>query len=99
VNDANALESATSELIKNLEKTNPGLRVSRSAERVKLNGEAGLSTYLSNESPVGGQESDWLVTVLRPQGLVSFLCVAPRDAFSDYEKTFNSMLDSVRLAK
>jgi beta-barrel assembly-enhancing protease len=99
VNDANALESATSELIKNLEKTNPGLRVSRGAERVKLNGEAGLSTYLSNESPVGGQESDWLVTVLRPQGLVSFLCVAPSDAFPDYEKVFTAMLDSVRLAR
>ena len=66
-------------------------------ERVKLNGEAGLSTYLSNESPVGGQETDWLVTVLRPQGLVSFLCVAPKDAFPEYEKTFTAMLDSVRL--
>src|SRR5256885_312925 len=95
--DANALENATSELIKNLEKTNPGLRVSRGAERVKLNGEAGLSTYLGNESPVGGQETDWLVTVLRPQGLVSFLCVAPKDAFPEYEKAFTAMLDSVRL--
>ena len=99
LNEENALETATSELIQNLQKMNPGLRVSRSAEYVKLNGEAGLSTYLTNESPVGGQETDWLVTVLRPQGLVSFLCVAPQNAFPDYEKTFTAMLDSVRLAR
>jgi beta-barrel assembly-enhancing protease len=99
LNEENALETATSELIQNLQKMNPGLRVSRSAEYVKLNGEAGLSTYLTNESPVGGQEIDWLVTVLRPQGLVSFLCVAPQNAFPDYEKTFTAMLDSVRLAR
>ena len=98
-NDANALENATSQLIQNLEKTNPGLRVSRNPGRVKLNGEAGLSTYLSNESPAGGEEVDWLVTVLRPQGLVSFLCVAPKTAFPEYEKSFKAMLDSVRLAR
>jgi len=98
-NDPNALESVTQQFIQDLQKTNPGLRVARNSGRVKLNGEPGLSTYLTNDSPAGGPETDWLITVLQPQGLVGFLCVAPQAAFSNYEKTFTSMLDTVRLAK
>jgi Zn-dependent protease with chaperone function len=98
-NDPNALENVTQKFIQDLQKTNAGLRVVRNSGRVKLNGELGLSTYLTNDSPTGGQETDWLITVLRPQGLVSFLCVAPQSAFADYEKAFTAMLDTVRLAK
>jgi Zn-dependent protease with chaperone function len=94
-----ALENATQALIQELAKTNPGLKVTREPERVQLNGQPGLSTYLSNDSPAGGQETDWLVTVLQPQGLVSFLCVAPKAAYTEYEKTFAAILDSVRLSK
>jgi hypothetical protein len=54
---------------------------------------------LSNDSPGGGQEMDWLLTVLQPEGLVSFLCVAPKAAYPEYERTFTAVLDSVRLAK
>ena len=96
-NDLGALDNATQSLIQNLAKTNPGLRVARDSGRVKLNGQPGLSTYLSNDSPAGGAEADWLITVLEPQGLVAFLCVAPNSAFGDYEKTFTAILDGVRL--
>ncbi len=71
-----ALENATRALIRELAKTNPGLKIAREPARVDLNGQPGLSTYLSNESSTGTEETDWLVTVLQPQGLVSFLCVA-----------------------
>lgn len=98
-NDPNALENVTQQFIQDLQKANPGLRIARNSGRVKLNGEPGLSTYLTNDSPAGGQETDWLITVLQPQGLMAFLCVAPQAAFSNYEKTFTSMFDSVRLAK
>ncbi len=94
-----ALENATRSLIQELSKTNPGLQVTRDPARVQLNGQPGLSTYLSNDSPAGGQETDWLVTVLQPQGLVSFLCVTPKATYPEYEKTFTAILDSVRLAK
>jgi hypothetical protein len=93
----NALENATQALIQELAKTNPGLKVARGPERVQLNGQPALSTYLSNESPTGGEEVDWLVTVLQPQGLVSFMCVAPKSEYQEYEKTFKAVLDSVRL--
>lgn len=92
-----ALENATQALIRELAKTNPGLKVAREPARIELNGQRGLSTYLSNESPTGTGETDWLVTVLQPQGLVSFLGVAPSAAYPEYEKTFTAVLDSVRL--
>jgi Zn-dependent protease with chaperone function len=94
-----ALENATQALIQDLAKTNSALRVARDSARVQLNGQPGLSTYLSNDSPVGGPETDWLVTVLRPQGLVSFLCVTPKAAYPEYERTFTAILDSVRFAE
>ncbi len=97
--DSNGLANATQRLIEDLRKTNPGLKVVQHASSVRLNGQAGLSTYLSNDSPVGGQETDWLITVMQPQGLMSFLCVAPQAKYSDYDKTFSAILDTVRLPK
>jgi Zn-dependent protease with chaperone function len=98
-NDSNALANATERLIEDLRKTNPNLKVVQRASSVRLNGQPGLSTYLSNDSPVGGQETDWLITVAQPKGLMSFLCVAPQAKYSDYDKTFSAILDTVRLAK
>ena len=98
-NDSAALANATEQLILRLRKANPNLRVTQRSAPVRLNGQPGLSTYLSNDSPVGGQETDWLITVMQPQGLLSFLCVAPQNAYSDYDKTFSAILDTVRLAK
>jgi hypothetical protein len=96
-NDANALAKATQQLIQSLQKSNPNLRVTQPSGPVRLNGQHGLSTYLSNDSPIGGQETDWLVTVMQPSGLLSFLCVAPQGAYSDYDRTFSAILDTVRL--
>lgn len=97
--DAKALEKATRELIGTLEKGNPKMKIARQPGHVRLNGQPGLSTYLSNESPVGGEETDWLITVIRPEGLVSFVCVAPQKDYENYDKIFGAILDSVRLAK
>ena len=98
-NDSGALDTATRSLIQSLAKTNPGLRLARDPSHAKLNGRPALSTYLSNDSPAGGAETDWLITTLQPQGLVSFLCVAPKNAFPEYEKTFTAILDSVRFTQ
>jgi Zn-dependent protease with chaperone function len=91
-----ALENATQKLIDTLEQANPSMKVVHQAAHLRLNGQPGLSTYLSNDSLAGGQETDWVVTVLRPQGLVYFVCVAPQSAYDNYDKTFSSILDSVR---
>ena len=97
--DSAALANATEQLVLSLRKANPNLRVTQRSAPVRLNGQPGLSTYLSNDSPVGGQETDWLITVMQPQGLLSFLCVAPQNAYNDYDKTFSAILDTVRLTK
>lgn len=98
VNDENALNSATNQVIQDLQKSNPGMKIVRQGEHLRLNGQPGLSTFLSNASPAGGQETDWIVTVLRPEGLVYFVCVAPQSVYDNYDKTFSSILDSVRFA-
>jgi len=98
-NAADALEAATQQFFAELQKTNPNMRVAQQSARVHLNGQAGLSTYFSNDSPVGGLETDWVVTVLRPGGLLSFVCVAPQSAYNKYEKAFSAIFDSVRFAK
>jgi Zn-dependent protease with chaperone function len=98
-NGADALENATQRLIASLQKGNPNMRVARGPGHVRLNGQPGLSTYLSNDSPAGEAETDWLSTVIRPGGLVSFICVAPEKDYEKYDKTFSAILDSVRFAK
>ena len=97
--DENALNAATSQVIQDLQKSNPGMKIVRQGEHLRLNGVPGLSTFLSNASPAGGQETDWVVTVLRPAGLVYFVCVAPQSVYDNYDKTFSSILDSVRFAQ
>ena len=97
--DASALETSTQKLISNLQQSNPDMKVVHSPSRVRLNGQPGLSTYLNNTSPAGGQETDWVISVLRPEGLAYFICVAPENAYSNYDKTFGEILDSVRFAK
>ncbi len=97
--DAKALEKATQDLIATLQKQNPKMKIARQSGRVRLNGQPALSTYLNNESPTGGDETDWLLTVLRPEGLVSFICVAPQKEYEKYDQTFSAILDSVRFGK
>ena len=94
--DSSALETATRQVISQLQQANPNMKVTREPQSVTLNNEPALSTYLSNDSPGGGQETDWLITVGRPQGLVYFVCTAPEKEFEDYHKTFGNILDSVR---
>ncbi len=96
--DERALSSATDRVIQDLQKSNPSMKITRQSERLRLNGQPGLSAYLSNVSPAGGQETDWVVTVLRPEGLLYFVCVAPQSVYDNYDKTFSSILDSVRFA-
>jgi len=97
--DSNALENGTRQVLEDLQKSNPKMKIQRQGERVRLNGQPGFSTYLTNDSPAGGLETDWVITVLRPEGLHYFVCVAPQTAYSNYDKTFSSILDSVRFKK
>jgi beta-barrel assembly-enhancing protease len=90
------LQEATDQLIRGLRNQNPNLRVTKSSVQRRVNGERALSTYVRNDAPLGGAETDWIVTVLRPEGLVCFVGVAPEDEFGDYRSALEAMIDSVR---
>ena len=90
------LEAATGRLIEELRHSNPGMRIVRQHDHFRVDGQASQSTYLTNDSPLGGRETNWLVTVQRPQGLVFLVFVAPDRDFQSYENAFQDMLQSVR---
>jgi hypothetical protein len=77
------------------------MRVIRYHEGIRVDGENALSTYLSNDSPItgGSRETDWLITLPRPDGLVFIVFTAPEREFQSYESTFQQMLRSVRIAR
>ena len=91
------LEQATNQLVQELRLSNRNMRVVRSHEDISVNGNDALSTYLSNDSPIGGRETNWLVTVQRPEGLLFLVFTAPDRDFQSYESTFQQMLYSVRI--
>jgi Zn-dependent protease with chaperone function len=91
------LENATDQLLDDLRRTNPKMRIVRQHERIRVGGQPALSTELSNDSPGGGRESNWLVTVLQPNGILEyFVGVAPQDEYRNYQYAFEDIIDSVR---
>jgi beta-barrel assembly-enhancing protease len=93
------LKSATTELVNSLHSSNPDMRVSKDSGKLRVGGQPALATTLSNVSPLGGNETDYLVTVLRPEGLLYFVFVVPEKEFSSYERTFRDMIDSIRFTQ
>ena len=93
-----SLESATDQLVADMARSNPGMRLARQAQRVRLNtGDRALSIVYQNDSALGGKETLWLVTVLRSDGLmIYFVGVAPESEFRTYERPFQRMISSVR---
>jgi hypothetical protein len=92
-----SLEKATDQLLDELRRSNPKMRITRSHERIRIGGQRGLSTELSNESPAGGRETDWLVTVLRRDGILYYFAgVAPNTDFNRYNRAFENIFDTVR---
>lgn len=82
-----SVESATDQLVQELRQSNRNMRVVRRHEQISVSGQGGLSTYLSNDSPIqnGGRESNWLVTVPRAEGLLFFVFTAPEREFHSFE--------------
>lgn len=92
------LARETDALIRQLRSENPSLKQSEaSSRRIKVDGQAGLMTTLNTESPYAGStETDLLVTVSRPEGLYYIVFVAPQQELSQYQPTFDKLLQSVR---
>jgi len=95
--NTSTLSNATNELIDHLQQSNPNLRVVRNVGRRTVDGTQAMVVELTNDSPLGGIETDWLVTVLRPNGMLRyFVGVAPQGEFSRYQSAFNNIVTSVQ---
>src|SRR5206468_5743110 len=91
-----SLDEATDQLLNNLQKSNPNMRVTRNHERTRVGGQAALIAEASNQSPTGGRETDWIVTTMLPDGtMYYFVGVAPQNEFSNYRRAFEDLVDSV----
>jgi hypothetical protein len=90
-------EEATDRLVQRFRQSNRNLRVVRQHENIRVGGARALSTVLSNDSPIGGRETNWLVTLQRPEGLLFIISKAPERDFSDYERAFQQIVNSVRV--
>jgi hypothetical protein len=91
-----SLDDATGQLIQKLMRGNRNLQVSGPGEHIRVDGRESVSTHLTNDSPAGGKETDWMVTAKQEDALLYFVFVAPDAAFPTYETTFKSILASVR---
>jgi hypothetical protein len=93
------LDVATDQLLATLKQSSPTLKISSARERIEVDGQIAVSQKMTSESPLGGMETDWLVTVMRPQGILYFVCAAPAGEFADYEPEFQKFISSVRLSQ
>ena len=91
-----ALKESTQKLIDSLQQENGNMQVTEPPALGMLNEQQAMTTYVRNDSPGEGRETDMLVTTLRGDVLVYFVCVAPEKEFNNFNPAFNSILDSVR---
>jgi hypothetical protein len=92
-----SLEAATDQLLNDLQRSNPNMRITRSHEQIRVGGRPGYLTEASNQSPAGGRETDWIIATLGPDGLLYyFVGVAPQSEFNRYSNTFENIIDSVK---
>ncbi|HEX4996788.1 MAG TPA: M48 family metallopeptidase, partial [Terriglobia bacterium] len=76
------LAEATDQLVAQLQRVNPQMRVGGRRTQTRIAGQAALSVELTNQLPSGEKETDVLVTTLRSNGTVDyFVAVAPQKDF------------------
>jgi hypothetical protein len=92
-----SLDDATDQLLRDLQRNNPAMQVSNTRQRINVSGLQGYVTELSNDSPAGGRETDWIVTVIAPNGgAYYFVGVAPENDFFQYNGSFNDIVGTIR---
>jgi beta-barrel assembly-enhancing protease len=95
--NANNLDQATQQFLQSLQKGNPNMRFVRSRVQSRVDGQTAQLAEATNDSPVGGQETDVITTVWRNGQLQYFVQVAPTKDLPKYQTAFRTIMDSVRL--
>jgi hypothetical protein len=91
-----AISTATDQLIDELRRSNPNMRVIRRTPK-RVDGFEAETVELNNDSPLGGTEVDSLTTVLHSNGLLYyFMGVAPQSSYNQYSSAFDRMITSIR---
>jgi hypothetical protein len=91
------LANATNQLVDHLRDSNPNMQVVRNTARTRVDGAQAMVVELTNDSPLGGTERNWLVTVLRPNGLLRyFIGAAPQSDFNQYQPAFERIIGTVQ---
>lgn len=92
-----SLAQATDDLVHHLHASNPSMQLAHSSRKVRVDGNPALITMLTSSSALGGgEETDALLTVSRPQGLFYLAFIAPSSEFKGVEKVYNELVGSVR---
>jgi hypothetical protein len=94
-----SLEGESDRIVQDLRQSNPNMRLTGSRQEIRVDNRRALKMTLVNDSPNGGRETDWLVTVEHPQGVLYMVFTAPERDFSNYQTAFQRMLSSVRLVR
>jgi Zn-dependent protease with chaperone function len=92
------LESAMGAYLANVRDRNPSLVITAESESIQVDGQPAISMKLSADSPLGGEETRWLVTVLRGDRLISFVFFAPANDYAGYDETFKQVLSSIHFS-
>jgi beta-barrel assembly-enhancing protease len=93
------LEGATRQLVDQIRKDNDGVRVNGSIQHVTVGGLDGNTVTLVGPSPEGGNEMDWLVAALRPDGTLWYMVlIANERDYARVRPVFQQIVDSVRLS-
>jgi hypothetical protein len=102
VSDEASLARATAALVQQLGQQNAGLQQTGQVTSLSLGGQAANAVELRGRSPVleGGSaltERDWLVTIARPDGDLSYMVfVAPEADFAILKPVYSAMAQSFR---
>ncbi len=98
-NETHDLETATSELIDSLARSNPGLGRPTGYAPATVANRQGLRAEVSNASGTNGRPETIAVytTHMRDGTLFYAIGVAPRDEFATYQTTFNRVVSSIQL--
>lgn len=91
-----SLQTATNDLIQRLRANNPGMQVRSQSRSLRVSGSTALTTTLFSDSAFGGEETDVLVTVSRPEGVFYMVFIGPQRDFKQLESVYDQMVRSIR---
>ena len=99
-NEIHSLQEATQEFIDGLTQSNPSLRATGGLQNTNLSGRNGLVATLSNVSEVTsrGETVTVFTTLLRDGNLFYCIAVAPQDEYQGYQRSFQRVVQSIRLS-